>query len=221
MQAFTSKSLPRYFPMVLAFAGDSTMTRLCFAIVTSKRPGSGACLFRQIHRAGVPLPAVLCHQMLDLQHGQGRQHPPGGDAPSARSGRPPAWAPPSASGAGRSGRRSGSGHCGTGSPTEPPAWAPSSVGPDSPAPAGVVLRPLPAQLVREPGLVFPQDVPGVGRQPGAVPDQAVAAHAGRSVNGSGDGEHVPPLLQGGARRDERTAALRRLHHQGCPGRGRI
>ena len=31
------RDLPRYLPMVLAFAGDSTMTRLCFAIKTSMR----------------------------------------------------------------------------------------------------------------------------------------------------------------------------------------
>ena len=47
MQAFTSKSFPRYFPMVLAFAGDSTMTKLCFAISYLRAPSSGACLFPQ------------------------------------------------------------------------------------------------------------------------------------------------------------------------------
>ena len=43
MQALTVYSFPRYFPMVLAFAGDSTMTKYCFAIVTSvvSRPAGG------------------------------------------------------------------------------------------------------------------------------------------------------------------------------------
>ena len=152
--------------------------------------------------------------MLDLQHGQGRQHPPSGDA-----------------------RQLDQVVCQHGLLRQRPEQADLVVGQTQiivgqahrrshrlglrllsgliAQHRGRVLRPLPAQLVREPGLVFPQDVPGVGRQPGAVADQAVAAHAGRSINGSGDSEHVPPLLQRGARRDERTAALRRLHHQGC------
>ena len=39
MEATTSKSLPRYFLMVLAFAGDSTMTR--FLLMFSKKRDRG------------------------------------------------------------------------------------------------------------------------------------------------------------------------------------
>ena len=69
------------------------------------------------------------------------------------------------------------------------------------------------QPVREPAVIHRQNVPARRGQSRAVPDQPVAAHAGRRVDGSRHGEHVPPLVQGGVGGDQRPGAHRGFHHQ--------
>ena len=84
-----------------------------------------------------------------------------------------------------SGRRSDSQRfiCGTGSPTGPLVWLRSAWA-DSPA-QGASCVPSRRSGNRASYSRRMSLLEGVGRQPGAVADQAVAAHAGRSINGSG------------------------------------
>ena len=168
---------------------------------------------RQCHGAGVPLAAVLFNQMLDLQHCQGGKDPAGGEVGQLdqivhqhglllrkglqQSDLIVSQAQIIVGEAHRGRHRSGL------------RLLPGLIAQYG----GLILRFLRPQLVREPGLVFLQEVPGLGHQAAAVPDQPVAAHAGRRVDGTGDGEHLPALLQGGTGSDQCAAALRGLHHQ--------
>ena len=69
-----------------------------------------------------------------------------------------------------------------------------------------------AQLLGKALLVRAQHVPRLHDQPRAVADQLVAAAAGGGIDGARNGEHVPALLQRGIGSDKRAAFLRRFHH---------
>ena len=70
------------------------------------------------------------------------------------------------------------------------------------------------QFIRVEGRIFLHHVPGVLDQLGlSPPDQAVGPLAQGGVDPPGDGEHIPPLLQGPSGGDEGAAGLAPLHHQ--------
>ena len=74
-------------------------------------------------------------------------------------------------------------------------------------------RVLPAQFVREHGLVFTEHLPAGADENGAVPKKGIASGAGGHVNVAGNYEYVPSLLGGQPGGNESTAAFGRFHHQ--------
>ena len=73
-------------------------------------------------------------------------------------------------------------------------------------------------FIRKQGLILFHDIPAMLGHNGALPQQAVTAGTASGIHVARDGKHVPPLVQGQLRRDERAAFGRGLHHHHAAGK---